>query len=438
MSTHDDYQEHLTLARQFDLDIPVMQGQLTCAFVGEWSHGKSALLNSLIGLPLLPSGPTPTNKTIVRLSLGEAAEPVATVHADADAVRHYTGQAAIEALQGAREHLLGIDYRAANLDLPANTVFIDTPGLNDTDQMASSRAESVAADVVVFVINADVSAINQTQIEFIQQVLLAKADLSDLFFVFTHGDLVQDARDRDRLRERLGAEIGPDHIFFLSNKDQSGVQAFKQDFYAYLAERRGALLAHRQQRQTRRLLEALHRAVTLERAALAQYQSQTAEERLRLLAEIQAARVKESTKKSELRERARQRREDALREFRKLLAQGEEQIDTFIDASRPEQLRQPGYLKDKIDAIMVQQIQPAVRERLEAVLRTLQTDVEEGQTYSTALLANLDIQLPPHASPLSRVTAEHILPLAVLGSVAVFGWVTVPTLLLGFLTLKAR
>ena len=76
-----DTHELLEIAHQFDLDVPVMQGQLTCAFVGEWSHGKSALLNSLIGLPLLPSGPTPTNKTIVRLSLGEAAEPVATVHA---------------------------------------------------------------------------------------------------------------------------------------------------------------------------------------------------------------------------------------------------------------------------------------------------------------------------------------------------------------------
>ena len=64
-----DTHELLEIARQFDLDVPVIQGQLTCAFVGEWSHGKSALLNSLIGLPLLPSGPTPTNKTIVRLSL---------------------------------------------------------------------------------------------------------------------------------------------------------------------------------------------------------------------------------------------------------------------------------------------------------------------------------------------------------------------------------
>jgi hypothetical protein len=40
-----DYHEPLEIARQFDFDVPVMQGQLACAFVGEWSHGKSALLN---------------------------------------------------------------------------------------------------------------------------------------------------------------------------------------------------------------------------------------------------------------------------------------------------------------------------------------------------------------------------------------------------------
>jgi GTPase Era involved in 16S rRNA processing len=435
MKTHQ--QELLSIARQFDLEIPPLQGQLACAFVGEWSHGKSALINSLVGLPLLPSQPTPTNKTVVRLSRSKDMAPAACVHDNNGEILRYTGQDAIDALQNATKNIPGIEYQASNLDIPDHTLFIDTPGINDTDQTASTRAESVSADIVVFVVSADASAINQTQINFIQQVILGKADLNDIFFVLTHSDLVKDVQERASLMQRVGSHIGSNRVFFLSNKDQDGVQAFRQAFYAYITERQVSLLEYRRNRHFRQISDELEKKVKIERMALTQYKTQTADQREQLLVQIRESRGKETAKKSELRARSRQRLSEALQEVRDLMKQSIDNVEDFIESSQTSQLQQRGYIQQKIQSIMEQQIQPAVQTKLENLLRTIQGEVQEGQRYSSDLLVDL-IHLPEYTSPLARITAEQIMPIAVLGSIVMFGWLSIPTFLLGYLTLKAR
>ncbi|HAS51016.1 MAG TPA: hypothetical protein DCS21_04490, partial [Gammaproteobacteria bacterium] len=146
----------LETAQQFNIDLPPMQGELACAFVGEWNSGKSSLQNSLLGLPLLPEQPIPTTKTVVTLGQGQVAEPVAIIQTATGSCQEYRGSDAINALQNSTQNLPRIDYRAPQLDLPPHTLFIDTPGFNDTDQIASAKAETVQADLVVFVMNADV------------------------------------------------------------------------------------------------------------------------------------------------------------------------------------------------------------------------------------------------------------------------------------------
>lgn len=433
------YDSLLDTARQFGIEIPPLQGDLACAFVGEWNSGKSSLLNNLFGLPLLPARAIPTTKTVVLLRRDDATEPTIWVQETTGEPREYRGQAAVEALQQSTQDLLRIEYQAPQLEMPTHTVFIDTPGFNDTDQHASTRAATVHADLMVFVLNARVSALNQTQIEFIQRAVLSKANLKDLFFVLTHGDVLEDDDDADSLRQRIGAHVGSDRIFLLSNQDPHSIQDFKQALYAYIEERRGVLLDDRRQRHQRQLLDALQQQVALERAALKQVQSQTVEQREALRTEIQEARRKESQKKSELRRRSQQRLQSVLQGLRESIDQTEQQLEDVIDGSSVEQLRKKGYLQQRIEDAM-KTLEPQMQTKLDDLMRGLQGDLQEGQTHSSQLLKalNLDLDLPAYSSPLSRVSAEHIMPIAFMGSLLVFGWFSVPTILLGYLALKAR
>ncbi|WP_172452684.1 dynamin family protein [Chromatium okenii] len=433
------YDSLLDTARQFNIEISPLQGDLVCAFVGEWNSGKSSLLNNLFGLPLLPERATPATKTLVLLQRNTDSAPHAKVQDDRGAIQEYQGTAAVEALQQSLQHLSRIEYQAPQLDVPAHTVFVDTPGFNDTDQQASTKAETVRADLIVFVLNARVSALNQTQIDFIQRAVLSKANLKDLFFVLTHSDVLEDDDDSASLRQRIGAHVGSDRIFLLSNKDAVTIQGFKQALYTYIDERRSVLLDERRQRHQRQLFDALRQQVALERVALQQMLNQTTEQRDALRTEIQEARRKESQKKSELRRRSQQRLQSVLQSLRELIEQTEQQLDDAIDSSSVEQLQKKGYLQQRIEDAM-KTLEPQMQAKLDELMRSLQGDVQEGQTHSNQLLKelNLELDLPDYSSPLSRVSAEHIMPLAFMGSLLVFGWFSVPTLLVGFLALKAR
>jgi len=432
------YQDLIETARKLELDIPPVHSQLACAFVGEWSHGKSALINSLIGIPLLPSQPIPTNKTVVRLSRSSESEPSARIQLNESEVQKYSGQAAIDALQRSNQNLAYIDYAAPNLDIPPHVLFIDTPGINDTDQAAGARVDTVSADIIAFVINADATAINQVQIDFIRQVILNKADLKDIYFVFTHGDLVQSEDDRASLQKRLGSQIVSNRVFFISNKDQSGVLPFKEAFYKYLEERQETLLEDRRQRHFRQIAEALDKKVKIERVSLQQFKSQTVEQREQLISKIQEARRKEIVRKNELRDRSRSRLNESLSELRNLIRQTDDDIEKFIEFSQISQLQQRDFIQQKIQSMIEQQIQPGVQAKLEKLLQTIQGEIQEGQLYSSQLLAEININLPAYNSPLTRITAEHVVPIAVLGSIALFGWLGIPTLLVGYVALKAK
>lgn len=431
------YDTLLDTARQFNIEISPLQGDLVCAFVGEWNSGKSSLLNNLFGLPLLPERATPATKTLVLLQRNTDSAPHAKVQDDRGAIHEYQGTAAVEALQQSLQHLSRIEYQAPQLDVPAHTVFVDTPGFNDTDQQASTRAETVRADLIVFVLNARVSALNQTQLSFIQHAVLSKAHLKDLFFVLTHSDVLEEVDDAESLQQRIGAHVGNERIFLLSNKDAASISVFKRVLYDYIETRRSVLLEERQQRQQRQLLDALQQHVVIERAALKQMQQQTTEQRAAVREQIQEARRKESFKKTELRQRSRQRLQAVLHTLRGLIETVEQQLDGFIESCSIDQLQKKDHLQQRLQEAMTA-LEPQMQRQLEELLRGLQADVLEGQTHSGQLLKELHFDLPSYSSPLARVNAEHIMPLAFMGSLLMFGWLSVPTVLLGYLALKAR
>lgn len=436
----ENNQKIYELAQKIGIGAQLPTGDLVCAFVGEWNAGKSSLLNALTGVRL-PARPTPTTKTIVRLRRAEGGDPQATLTDAAGQRTTVTGAEALNALDRSTEGLTEITLEAAGLDIPPGIVFVDTPGFNDDDQLASTRAATVQADVVVFVLQATGSVINQTQVDFIGQVLLTKGNLEDIHFVVTHADLLDDASQRAeieaRYREQFGAAAFA-RLSLVATRDGSGIDVFKQRFYDQLRASQPRLLTDRRQRLGKQLAIQLRHELDRRRALLALQHGQRTEDLQQLETQISAARQKERHQRASLRENHRQRLRGTVDQIRSAADQMTSEIEHLIGQMSMERLQAKGELQEAIRTVLETRFTPVVETQLRELLRAIQVDVDGAQDFSSELLRDLSISLPTYDSPLAKVSAEHLLPLAAIGSIAVFGWISIPTTVLCFLALNAR
>jgi len=431
------------LAQYFEINIATMNGKLACVFTGEWSHGKSTLINSLLGMPILPTDPIPTNKTIVKLERSNEVEPHIKITSANGEITEQYGHQAVELLQTARLQHTGIEYQAPNLNIPEHVQFVDTPGFNDTDQIASTQAETVAADVVVFVLNPLVAAVNQAQLAFIQQVVISKADIKDIFFVFTHSDSLDEdpskkSEEMDVLGKRLGSYIPAERIYFVSSTRRDGIEELVNVLYNHLKSRLPTLLQDRNKKYQLQVLSELESRIRYEKLALQQFKDQSADKRQELLSRIQEAQKKENSKKNEIRQRSKNYLSQTIQDIRNMISHQEDVLEAFIEETQVSQLQQPGFLQTKIQNIIEEKIHPFVKDKIDHLLSSIQGDITTGESYSSALLEEMDIKIPGYQSPLNRVTAEQLMPIAVIGSIMMFGWMAPTTLVMGYITMKAK
>lgn len=146
--------------------------ELTLAFLGHFSAGKSSLINALCGGPLLPSGPLPTTANAAIIRNGERRAEI-TLHPPAQSsASSNTGQ-----LAGTEDHKLvlapedmegalaryckdGEAYASVEIwgDVPLlrnGGAFLDTPGVDSTDAAHASATDAALhlADVVFYVMD---------------------------------------------------------------------------------------------------------------------------------------------------------------------------------------------------------------------------------------------------------------------------------------------
>jgi hypothetical protein len=430
-------QDIIELARELELDVKPFTGELACAFIGEWDAGKSSLVNNLIGIKLLPVKMAETTKTVVRLSKSNDGEPHAVIKASEIEAHEYTGIAAIEAVQQSSCDLLRIEFKSPSLEIPPSVCFIDTPGLNSQNQVISSKAETVNADVIVFVLQGIGASLNQTQIQFIQQILLAKSDINDFFFAATFSELLNDEQ-KDQIRTHFKANHIPiDRLFFVSNKNMIGIPELKQSLYSYINLKQSSLLEQRQIRYKKEICEALRKKIMTERAALSLWKDSNSEKRELLLVGLREAKEKERRKKIELRTKSHSRLHEALRSLREAMESIEKSMELLIERSSSDQLQAKGYLQKELEVMLQDQFVPVVQSQLEKLLNDIQGDIGETDNSCREMLEALHLPIPGYTSSFPKVNAEHILPLATIGCIMVMGWFSVPTLVLGYLTLKA-
>lgn len=193
------------------------------AVVGQFSRGKTTLMNALLGGSYLPMGALPMTSVITRVRYGS--RPRAIVR------RRAAGLGAEVPLATVAEYVAQISATRAEqqvvlveVEVPAEILrlgfeFIDTPGVGSAIEIntATTRRFLPEADAVIFVTGFD-SALTEAEASFLAD---AARHAGKLFLVLNKRDLVsdQDAGAVEefvgqRLREDLG--MGGTRIFALS------------------------------------------------------------------------------------------------------------------------------------------------------------------------------------------------------------------------------
>jgi small GTP-binding protein len=129
--------------------------ELNIAFCGHFSAGKSTMINTLLGVNLLPSNPIPTSANVVKIRGGEKAARVYTMESgvitfDPDTEMEKLKQFAVD---GDTVESVEVSYPGTFLDEHAS--LLDTPGIDSTDAAHKIATESALhlADVVIYMMD---------------------------------------------------------------------------------------------------------------------------------------------------------------------------------------------------------------------------------------------------------------------------------------------
>lgn len=165
----------------------------TILFLGEFNRGKSSLINCLLRTDILPMDVTPTTATINVIRFNETPS-IRIQHHDgtSESLPFTANTLAGFTVDAKTDHISFIEIGMPNPMLRADTVIVDTPGVDDLDQQRVEVTYNFVpqADAVVFVLSA-LSALNRSEVEFLQNAVL-KNGISRILFAVNYMDSLND------------------------------------------------------------------------------------------------------------------------------------------------------------------------------------------------------------------------------------------------------
>lgn len=190
-----------------NLEHDISQDLYTFVVVGEFSSGKSTFINALINDTILPTGITPTTATINVIQYADT--PSIDVYTSEGIQRIPYREHALEQFTANELTVSTIDYIEVKKPVPFlkdRVVIVDTPGLNDVNELRSVITYHYIprADVVFYLLDCR-TPLRQTEFEFITETLLRNG-LEKIVFIANFADQV-DEDDLNRVLERIETDL---------------------------------------------------------------------------------------------------------------------------------------------------------------------------------------------------------------------------------------
>ena len=224
LSIYDDFKDNdlyntLELNKDKDkvlkLSSEVEGTKFKIAFIGEFSTGKSSIINSFLQKDILPAKYRPTTNqiTIIKNSKSEYVR----IENQPESTLELTKENASKLNESSNNN---IEIGLALPNLSEYEIY-DTPGVNDpsmfSDEIVFDLIGSV--DIAIFVMHAT-QVLKQSEISFLTK-LIRKKDIEKFFFVINQVDLIEDEKYevRDDFLERLSSLL-------TISKDQIAQQTF--------------------------------------------------------------------------------------------------------------------------------------------------------------------------------------------------------------------
>jgi ribosome biogenesis GTPase A len=273
-----------TRARQ--LLARLARDRFVLAVVGQFSRGKSTLMNAILGSAYLPTGALPMTSVVTTVSYGST--PRAMVRRRERSIAIETPLAELarfvaqSSAQRAELQVVSVDVEVPAEVLRLGFAFVDTPGIGSAIDVntATTKRFLPQADAVIFVTGFD-SALTASEVEFLGEV---GRHVGKLFLVINKRDLVsaQAAEEVvDFVRHRLRDDLRLDdvRIFALSALQAlqarvgadnerlaaSGLPALEAALVQFLTAEKTALFLHTIAARTEKLVVGQRRDLQLGR-----------------------------------------------------------------------------------------------------------------------------------------------------------------------------
>ncbi|MDQ3032826.1 MAG: dynamin family protein [Myxococcota bacterium] len=379
-----------TLARKLRDDrIPRLEEEkFHLVVLGEFNHGKTTFVNSLLGAPVLPMGVTPTTAVIHQVVHG--VRGAKTVGDDGgvkgisfDDVGQFEvgGTAATENVR-----YLEVSYPSPLLE--GGVVLVDTPGVNDLN---STRAEITysyvpRADAILFLLDAG-QILKESERAFLANKLLAQSR-DKVLFVINKIDLLDEDEKAQAIayaRTQLAKLVPEPKVYAISSeqalggdREGSGLNLLIDDLKKFLSDERGRVLLDNALDEGLRTAGTLKRGIEVQKQAIAMDQNDLERRLGALEGDLSSS------------EKAAERRERIIREsLAAVKALVRKECDDFgrrfsaalpqeIESSRAEDLKRylPGFMEERFRSFADRQGQE-IQKRLEKVAEEAIAFVDE-------------------------------------------------------------
>ncbi|MDL0435804.1 MULTISPECIES: dynamin family protein [unclassified Niallia] len=155
-----------------DLINKIHEGDFIFTFCGHYSAGKSSLINELMGKSLLPSSPIPTTAHKIRVKHGADSVRVDFTEGSPLLFPNCTDLKLVDSQLNNKELINGVALNVSDIELSANIVFVDTPGIDSIDKAHMLAAESSIhlSDVLFYVVEYN-HVQSEINIEFTKQLV---------------------------------------------------------------------------------------------------------------------------------------------------------------------------------------------------------------------------------------------------------------------------